>query len=128
MVVVLSGAPLADAFETFWTMYGKVGPRKKALQCFEAAVKRGNDPETIIVGLRKWLTYWEQPGAAAMKWPQGFLNQDYFLDEPPAVRVERKAMPGRGGIESALARRSSSNPFERARLAQQALELEGGES
>jgi hypothetical protein len=94
------------SFESFWTLYGKVGPRKKARECFVAAVRRGHDPNVIIFGLDRWVTYWQQPGAAAMKWPQGFLNQEYFLDAPPPINVptQRKAMPGRAGIEAALAR------------------------
>ena len=100
--------PTTAAFDEFWQLYDKTGPRKKAQQCFEAAVKRGNTCEQIVDGLRKWVWYWKQPGSAAMKWPQGFLNQEYFNDEPPAVRTEvvRKAMPGRGGIEAALAART----------------------
>lgn len=100
-----SGWQLDEWFERFWEAYGKVGPRKKAHECFVAAVKRGHDPRVIVDGLVKWVRYWSSPGAAKQKWPQGFLNQDYFLDEPPAVRVERKAMPGRSGIEAALSRR-----------------------
>lgn len=98
---------VGDAFERFWQMYGKVGPKKVARQCFERAVRRGNDPETILAGTERWVAYWRSPGAASQKWPQGFLNQDYFLDEPPAVRVEqqRRTMPGRSGIEAALAAR-----------------------
>jgi len=96
------------AFVVFWDLYDRTGPRKKAHECFAAAVRRGHTFEQIIEGLRAWVVYWAQPGSAARKWPQGFLNQEYYLDEPPAVRVEtsRKAMPGRGGIEAALAARS----------------------
>ena len=96
------------AFVVFWDLYDRTGPRKKAHECFVAAVRRGHTFEQIIEGLRAWVVYWAQPGAAARKWPQGFLNQEYYLDEPPAVRVEtsREAMPGRGGIEAALAARS----------------------
>jgi len=101
-----------DAFESFWTLYGKIGPRKKAHECFVAAVRRGHDPNVIIAGLVRWVEYWDSPGAAAMKWPQGFLNQEYFLDAPPAPRVDvqRKAMPGRSGIEAAIARRTGNRP------------------
>lgn len=96
------------AFDEFWELYERTGPRKKAHECFVAAVRRGHTFEQIIEGLRAWVWYWAQPGSASRKWPQGFLNQEYYLDEPPAVRVEtsRKAMPGRGGIEAALAARS----------------------
>lgn len=95
-------------FEVFWATYGKVGPRKKAHECFMAAIRRGHEPDVIVAGLRRWMAYWNSPGAAAMKWPQGFLNQEYFADEPPAPRVDvqRKAMPGRSGIEAAIARRT----------------------
>lgn len=95
-----------DVFDRFWELVGKVGPKKKARECFAAAVKRGHDPETILAGTARWVEYWSTPGAAAQKWPQGFLNQEYFLDAPPAVRVEqvRKVMPGRAGIEAAVAR------------------------
>lgn len=93
-----------DWFEQFWVECGRVGPRKKAHECFVSAVKRGHAPEVILHGLRRWVRYWNSPGAAAQKWPQGFLNQEYFLDAPPPIRSPRKVMPGRAGIEAALAR------------------------
>lgn len=96
-----------DRFDEFWQLYDRTGPRKKAKECWDAALRRGHSPETILAGLARWVAYWRSPGSAAVKWPQGFLNQEYFLELPPQIRStgERKAMPGRSGIEAALANR-----------------------
>jgi DNA-binding transcriptional ArsR family regulator len=76
-----------DAFETFWVAYGKVGPKKKARECWlKALAKTGGDPEPILQGVRAWREYWDTPGAANVKWPQGWLNEERWNDQPPAVQ------------------------------------------
>jgi len=75
-------------FEAFWIAYGRIGPRKKARECWDSAIKR-DTPESIHAGLLLWLAYWEHPDASKPKWPQGWLNQDYWRDEPPKI-LDRK--------------------------------------
>lgn len=77
-------------FVTFWTMYGGVGPRLKAWECWQRA-RRHAAAEDIIAGLEKWVQYWQMPGAAAVKWPQGWLNDRYWENDPPTflTRIQR---------------------------------------
>lgn len=100
----LSPRPEDDPeFLMFWTMYGKVGPRSKAWECWRKA-RRVATADAILEGLERWVEYWQQPGAAAVKWPQGWLNERRWEDDPPEVllRVQRPA--ARTGRASALER------------------------
>lgn len=72
------------AFLTFWEMFGRIGPRKVAFECWQKA-RRKADAETILLGLERWVRYWITPGAASVKWPQGWLNEERWNDEPPTV-------------------------------------------
>jgi hypothetical protein len=90
--IVLSAAPQfptleteLDCFDLFWETYGKIGPRKKALECWSTARRRDN-AANIQSGLESWVEYWQSPGSAAIKWPQGWLNNDTWKDNPPQVR------------------------------------------
>jgi hypothetical protein len=88
-----SGAPSAPwwteergrQFEEFWVMYGRVGPRLKARECWMRAVKGGADPDAILNGLEAWVSYWKTPNAASVKWPQGWLSERRWEDAPPVV-------------------------------------------
>ena|SRR6478735_7402227 len=79
-------------FMRFWQTYGRVGPRKVAWQCWLKAVRKAA-PADIIAGLERWVTYWQQPGASAVKWPQGWLNEERWNDDPPTFlcRLQRPA-------------------------------------
>ena len=72
-------------FVEFWTMYGRVGPRKVAWECWRRAMKNGAEPEDILDGLERWVAYWRTPGAAKVKWPQGWLNEERWKDPPPTA-------------------------------------------
>ena len=99
-----------EPFDEFWSIYGNLAGsgKKKSRECWDAAMKRGDDPELILEGLRAWVVYWRTPDASKAMYAQGFLNQGKWETPPPPVRDEqqRKVMPGRGGIEAALASRS----------------------
>jgi len=99
-----------EPFDEFWSIYGNLAGsgKKKSRECWDAAMKRGDDPELILEGLRAWVVYWRTPDASKAMYAQGFLNQGKWETPPPPVRDEqqRKVMPGRGGIEAALAARS----------------------
>jgi hypothetical protein len=105
LAATLDQVTLDAAFDEFWVTYGRVGPRKVARERWLAAVKKGADPADILAGLRLWVRYWDSPGSAKIKWPQGWLNERRWEDAPPAVRAERRAMPGRSGIAAALSNR-----------------------
>jgi hypothetical protein len=84
-----------EHFETFWAMYGKLGPRKVAKAKWDAAMKAGESPEVIINGLEKWVAYWESPGAAKPKWPQGWMTEERWNDTPPPLPQQKiKTNPG----------------------------------
>lgn len=98
----LAKRPEDDAdFQTFWEMYGRVGPRSKAWECWLKARKSGASGEDIISGLEKWVAYWKQPGAASVKWPQGWLNDRRWEDEPPTglLHLQRPTNPRAAAID-----------------------------
>lgn len=77
---------VADAeFELFWATYGRIGPKKVARQCWNKALKKASADE-IMTGLDRWVEYWQKPGAANVKWPQGWLNEERWTCEPPVIR------------------------------------------
>ena len=86
-------------FDIFWDEYGRLGPRKKALECWKKAIDK-DTPENIISGLRAWLAYWQHPDAAKQKWPQGWLNEERWRDEPPRLRPAAIRL---SGAEAAIA-------------------------
>lgn len=75
---------LAESFEQFWITYERTGSKKKARECWRRAVKKDR-PEVILDGLRKWMAYWHSPGATRIKWPQGWLNDETWRDDPPPI-------------------------------------------
>jgi hypothetical protein len=78
--------PEDDAeFLQFWEMYGRTGPRKVAYEGWCRALASGADPQAILDGLEKWVRYWVTPGAARIKWPQGWLSERRWEDEPPVA-------------------------------------------
>jgi hypothetical protein len=93
---------LHDAgFELFWATYGKVGPKKVARQCWDRALKKAT-VEEIQDGLERWVAYWRSPGAAKVKWPQGWLNEERWNDVPPTALA---SMPKVNAAEAYLLRR-----------------------
>lgn len=91
---------LEQTFELFWATYGKVGPRKKARECWMKAVKNGADPAAIQRGLEAWCQYWRSPGAANVKWPQGWLNEERWKDDPPVLLATVQNRPVNKGLEA----------------------------
>lgn len=86
-------------FQVFWEMYGKVGPRKVAWEGWHLA-RTGTgkhkrygpaSAQAIIDGLERWVSYWRQPGATRVKWPQGWLTERRWEDEPPDFLANRGA-------------------------------------
>lgn len=75
----------AEAFELFWSAYRRTGSKKKARECWNRAITKAS-AESILQGLLSWMRYWDTPGAAKMKWPQGWLNEERWNDEPPQVQ------------------------------------------
>ena len=69
-------------FELFWATYRRIGPKKKAKECWKRARKKAS-AEEIQHGLEQWMLYWDSPRAASIKWPQGWLNEERWNDEPP---------------------------------------------
>lgn len=94
-------------FMCFWQMYGRVGPRKVAWECWQRA-RRKAPAEAIIAGLERWVVYWQQPGAAAVKWPQGWLNEERWNDEPPfrLIGLQRPATATASAVAHVAARRA----------------------
>jgi hypothetical protein len=89
-----------DEFDRFWKTYGNLAGtgKKKAKECWNVAMKRGDPPAEIIAGLEAWVTYWRAPGAAKAMFAQGFLNQQKWTTPPPPLVGERKEAPGMGAL------------------------------
>jgi hypothetical protein len=103
-------------FMRFWQLYGRVGPRKKAWEFWqEARVKA--DPEQIIAGLERWVAYWRTPGASAVKWPQGWLREERWRDDPPTFlcRMQRPTNALEQAVGRARQARASNGPTVPAR-------------
>jgi hypothetical protein len=81
-----STSALQDAFELFWTTYRRTGSKKVARDCWFRAVKK-DAPAVILAGLERWMAYWDSPEATKIKWPQGWLNEERWRDDPPPIRV-----------------------------------------
>ena len=82
-----------DQFETFWRAYPSrrphTNPKKTARQKFEAAVKRGVLPATIIQAVGHYATYVERERVEArfVKQATTWLNQECwseYQEAPPA--------------------------------------------
>lgn len=113
-----SGAALAcfdrgesvDGFDRFVKAYGSMlgTGRRKARDCWDKSIKRGNDPDAIIAGLENWMAYWQQPGASKAMYAQGFLNQDKWTTPPPIEQqAARHTAPGMAALRL-RAQRSNS--------------------
>jgi hypothetical protein len=100
----LAPSSLDVDFEEFWLMYGRVGPKKVAKQCYAKARKKASRDE-IMTGLEHWISYWQSPGAANVKWPQGWLNEERWKDEPPMLLAVVQNRPAVSPGMAALARR-----------------------
>lgn len=107
-------------FMLFWELYARTGPRKVAWECWQAAragtgKHRGYGPapaEVIIAGLEAWAAYWRQPGAAAVKWPQGWLNERRWEDAPPntTLAIQQPASRSASAMAHLRARAAASRP------------------
>jgi hypothetical protein len=81
-----------DRFDDFWRSYGNLAGtgKKKAKECWNTAMKRGDDPNAIIAGLEAWVIYWRTPGASKAMYAQGFLNQQKWSTEPPPLHADKR--------------------------------------
>lgn len=79
-----------DEFDLFWQTYGRVGSKKKARECWDRAIRKAA-PEVIQAGLERWTEYWMSPDAAKQKWPQGWLSEERWNDDPPFASVKSDA-------------------------------------
>lgn len=96
----------ADKFTEFWTTYGNLAGtgRRKAIECWNRAMKRGDDPVKIIGGLRAWVAYWRSPDASKAMFAQGFLNQQKWATPPPPMRTTRREGPGMNAVREGMAK------------------------
>jgi hypothetical protein len=106
---VVVDAEIVDDFDRFITAYGNLlgSGKRKARECWDNSLKRGNDPAAIIAGLEAWVPYWRSPGASKAMYAQGFLNQDKWDTPPPPIAVEggeRTAARGMNALRSRASR------------------------
>jgi hypothetical protein len=85
------GAGVGDAFTRFWAAYPKKVSKGGALTKFNAAVKRGVDPELIIAGAERYAAERAadpRPDAAQWtKYPTTWLTNGCWDDEPAPLRA-----------------------------------------
>lgn len=111
-VLELSVASHDAAFDLFWETYGKVGPRKVARRCWDKAT-RTVSPQIVQAGLERWVEYWLLPDSAKVKWPQGWLSDERWDDEPPfklAAVESRSEAPGMGALRRRAAAATQQRP------------------
>jgi hypothetical protein len=85
---------LSGAFELFWTTYARTGPKSVCREKWKKAVlTEGVDPDVLQVGLERWCEYWRMPGAAAVKWPQGWFKDRYWENDPPIAALNASQPP-----------------------------------
>jgi hypothetical protein len=90
----------ADAFDAFWRIYPSrsphENPKKPAALKFEAAVKRGIDPEVIIAGAKRYAAYAgrEIKDCRYVKTAVTWLNQEQWNEQygPPKPAPLRAGM------------------------------------
>jgi hypothetical protein len=94
-----------EDFEVFWALYGRIGSKVVAKQAWTKAIATGAAPQDIIEGLEKWIGYWKSPGAAKVKWPQGWLNERRWEVDPPMAlaQVQRPVNKGLASVARARA-------------------------
>lgn len=72
-----------EQFARFWAAFPEKSGKAAAFKSWQAALKRGADPERIIQAAA---SYRENPkrNPDKTKYPQGWLSDERYLDEPPA--------------------------------------------
>ena len=100
----------SDLFENFWSLYPKKIGKQSARKAFEAAIKNGADPESIISGASNYRDqrFASEPIDAAEREkftlnPATFLNQRRWEDEPAPV-ANARAGPARREETSGVAK------------------------
>lgn len=68
-------------FDEFWKVYPKKAGKPAALKAWRAAIKRGVDPDEILAGARDYAGS-EAVARGFVKFPQGWLNDERWRDEP----------------------------------------------
>lgn len=68
-------------FDEFWKIYPKKAGKPAALKAWRAAMKRGVDPDEILAGARDYAGS-EAVARGFVKFPQGWLNDERWRDEP----------------------------------------------
>lgn len=101
------GADAGDAFERFWKTYPRRVSKAGARTKFDAAVKRGVDPEVIIVGAERYAAERAadtRPGAERFtKHPTTWLTNGCWEDEPTPLRaVSGGYQPYRNPIDQSI--------------------------
>lgn len=110
-----------EMFDEFWRTYGALAGtgRRKAIECWNNAMKRGDDPLQIIDGLEAWVAYWRTPNASKAMFAQGFLNQQKWATPPPPIQNEWRVGPGGNAVRQGMKRaaeRRSTNPNVRGAI------------
>ena len=78
-------------FETFWDQYPEKKDKAKAARAFKAALKRA-DLNTILEGLANYRAELARYPDRSIKYAEGWLNGDRWLDEPtPAIHAPSRS-------------------------------------
>jgi hypothetical protein len=79
------------------TKYQTLFAKRKAWLEWKAALKRGADPDEVILGAKRYAAARDSEDARYTKGPDGWLHADRWTDEPPTVAKagSNGAKPGR---------------------------------
>lgn len=70
-----------DRFDEFWAVYPIRKGKKPAETAWTKALKK-TDADAIIDGAKSYAEHVRRTGAQHVKWPQGWLNDERWTDEP----------------------------------------------
>lgn len=87
--LVLVDVAADDVFATFYAAYPRKTKRPHAESAWKTRVTKAKvDPQAVLDGLRRWITYWEHEGTEQkfIPHPATFLNGCQWDDPTPTLR------------------------------------------
>jgi len=79
-----TGARMDDLFDSFWAVWPLKKGKQPARKAFEKAIRSGATLTQILTGVEQYKReIGPSPDWSKVKWPQGWLNDARWEDEPP---------------------------------------------
>ncbi|MFN4261918.1 MAG: hypothetical protein ACK4RK_21770 [Gemmataceae bacterium] len=78
--------PYPQAFEKFWQQYPRRAGKRAALKAWQAALKRGEDPDAIMAGVYRYAEERDGQDHTFTAHPATWLNRNGWEDAPGVNR------------------------------------------